>query len=264
MGSTTKRCTESGRTTRITQHEGKKAAGEPDDEPGPPGSDRGIGGEREQHRKQGRGPERPARDMDRRVAGAEHGARRLAQKTVAVQDVPRCPGEQEEQGVGEEVIEHRAWRHDPDAQAIADQPGAAVGEEQQRRRRQSEHRHRLLDPLERRKVEQIERDVATVEGLGLAERLCPDEADELVPALGEAEADDDRRDERREQLERADQAARRHAGDLTHRTCRRERADQIDAAHEQPEIAPAVEEHDQGGRGEECQPDESRRQNTCE
>ena len=232
------------------QHRAEKAAGEREHEARPAGRDHRIGGEREQDRQQRRTPEREPGDVDRGVAGAEHRPRRRGQKTVAVEHVARGPGEQEQDGVGQHVVEHGPGRHDPDPRAVADQPRPAVGDEQHRGRREGEHRDRVLDPVEERQLEQIEADVAPVERVGLAERLRPEEADEGIPALGEADADDQRRPERGQELERPDQPGWRQARDLRRRARRLERADQVDPAREQPEIDPGVDEHD-AGRGRE-------------
>ena len=64
---------------------------------------------------------------------------------------------------------------------------------------------RVLDPLQERELEQVEGYVVAVERVRLAERLCPKEADEVVPSFREAEPDDDRRHERSQYLERPNQ-----------------------------------------------------------
>ncbi len=238
------------------QHGAEKGAGQREHQPGAAGRDYGIGGEREQDREDGCTPKREAGDVDRGVAGAEHGTRGLGQEPVAVQDVARRPGEQEQERVRQQVVEHGARRHDPDARPVADQPAPAVGAEQQHGRREGEHRDRVLDPVEERQREQIKADVAAVERVGLAERLRPEEADERIPTLGEAEAHDQRRSERGQELERPDQAGRRHAGDLSHGAGRLDRADQVDPAREQAQIDEGVDENDAGRRGEQGEPDQ--------
>ena len=64
---------------------------------------------------------------------------------------------------------------------------------------------RVLDPLQERQLEQVEGDVVAVERLRLAEWLCPNKSDEVVPSFREAEPDDNRGDERSQHLERPNQ-----------------------------------------------------------
>ena len=187
------------------EHGGDEADGQHGQAPCLAGSDHGIGENHDGDREQGGGPERPARDVDGGVPGAEHGAGGFGQQLVAVQDVPRRPGEEEQRSIGEKVVEHRARCDDPETRPVGDEPGPSIDDRQRGRARERQDGNGVLDPLEERELEQVEGDVVAVERLRLTERLRPKEADEVVPSFREAEPDDDRRHERGEHLDRPDQ-----------------------------------------------------------
>ena len=109
-----------------------------------------VAGGREEHGEERRAQERPACDMGGGVARAEHGPGGLAQQVVAVEEVARRPCAQEQRRVGEQVLEHRARRHDPGSLAVGDEPGTAIDDQEQRRGRERQERHGVLDPIEQR------------------------------------------------------------------------------------------------------------------
>ena len=95
-----------------------------------------------------------------------------------------------------------------------------------------------------------------VERLGLTERLCPKEADEVVPSFREAEPDADGRHERSEYLDRPNQPksdGRWGAWKEGRRARRRDLSGshEIDMACQHAKIAPRVDEHEARRHGEE-------------
>ena len=105
-------------------------------------------------------------------------------------------------------------------------------------------------------LEQVEGDVVAVERLGLTERLCPKEADEVVPSFREAESDADGRHERSEYLDRPNQPksdGRWGAWKEGRRARRRDLSGshEIDMACQHAKIAPRVDEHEARRRAEE-------------
>ena len=96
------------------EHGGHKDAGQHGQPPHLAGSDHGIDEDHEAEGQQSGSQQRPPRDVNGGVTSPKHRACGLGQQLVAIEDVSRRPGEQEQRGVGEKMVEHRSRSDDSD------------------------------------------------------------------------------------------------------------------------------------------------------
>src|SRR5262249_28479482 len=100
------------------------------------------------------------------------------------------PYAEQQDGVDDEMAQRPPIRRGRRPGAKSDAAGPMVSDAEQERAPQGKHREAGLNQLEERQDEQIEADVAPVDGVRHPEILRPDQAQEPIPVAIERETED--------------------------------------------------------------------------